>query len=392
MATCSICFDDCSVNPVFTPCIHMFCNKCMRKWLDTKKDSRKIPCPVCNFDISELVDDLHIPSDAPLMEEVSDDELIPPPIGFIYMDGGLHRINETDPNFRASHGIPDISVSIALRDAWERISNANFPSFSADHDGEEINRIPDISVVSTAARAELEQLRNNEPFSTFSAARGGDELNIGHFYDSMRSNARDDRDAQNNSDEPARPNNPLFDLDEPASDAQDTQDAQNRNTEYVDRVLYLNDTEARLNAREAFLNAIENRLNAREALLNDRESELNHRETEIKDHERQMLYLHMQAVHANRKESAAVRRVNEVLSSLPNNTNLSLPRTELKINTDVTYLDDSAAATPIELIDDNSPPLLIPATSIRHSRITSSANTDTQLNKMANAVSRSAPS
>ena len=49
MATCNICFDDCSLdNTIKTPCGHTFCNSCLTQWL-----LKKTTCPSCRHPIGE---------------------------------------------------------------------------------------------------------------------------------------------------------------------------------------------------------------------------------------------------------------------------------------------------------------------------------------------------
>ncbi len=51
---CNICLEEDIKDPVFTPCIHGFCNECISKWLSEKKQYMRIPCPVCKYNIAEL--------------------------------------------------------------------------------------------------------------------------------------------------------------------------------------------------------------------------------------------------------------------------------------------------------------------------------------------------
>jgi hypothetical protein len=50
---CNVCFEDLE-NPIYTPCAHAYCQGCISRWIDEKKYERKIPCPVCRSDISEM--------------------------------------------------------------------------------------------------------------------------------------------------------------------------------------------------------------------------------------------------------------------------------------------------------------------------------------------------
>ena len=51
---CNICLEEVK-DIVFTPCIHGFCSSCLNTWLANNKTKSKIPCPICKYDISELV-------------------------------------------------------------------------------------------------------------------------------------------------------------------------------------------------------------------------------------------------------------------------------------------------------------------------------------------------
>lgn len=68
---CNICLEDID-NPVFTPCIHGFCDECISKWINEKKQFANIPCPVCKYNISDLAG----PRDESKLFTDDDDEAI----------------------------------------------------------------------------------------------------------------------------------------------------------------------------------------------------------------------------------------------------------------------------------------------------------------------------
>ena len=77
MAKCNICFDDGITNPIFTPCIHGFCQECILKWIVEKQHMLVIPCPVCKYDISELAgyrDRGSLYTEEPINEAMFNDE------------------------------------------------------------------------------------------------------------------------------------------------------------------------------------------------------------------------------------------------------------------------------------------------------------------------------
>ncbi len=86
MAKCNICFEENLKEPIFTPCIHGFCQDCMAKWLVEKKHRRVIPCPVCKFDIAAIAgirDESELFSDeegaiVEMMENIGNEEDHPP--------------------------------------------------------------------------------------------------------------------------------------------------------------------------------------------------------------------------------------------------------------------------------------------------------------------------
>jgi len=52
---CSICISEVQ-DPVFTPCIHGFCRKCITGWIKENESKNRIPCPLCKHDISSLME------------------------------------------------------------------------------------------------------------------------------------------------------------------------------------------------------------------------------------------------------------------------------------------------------------------------------------------------
>ena len=54
--SCNICFSDEPINPITTPCTHLFCFKCIKEWIH-----HKINCPCCRrkFDINEVLEYYH---------------------------------------------------------------------------------------------------------------------------------------------------------------------------------------------------------------------------------------------------------------------------------------------------------------------------------------------
>ena len=54
--SCNICFSDEPINPITTPCSHLFCFKCIEEWMH-----HKINCPCCRrkFDINEVLEYYH---------------------------------------------------------------------------------------------------------------------------------------------------------------------------------------------------------------------------------------------------------------------------------------------------------------------------------------------
>lgn len=54
---CHVCFDEITEDLQFTPCIHSFHGKCLEPWIRMNIQTRPIPCPVCKYDISDLLGD-----------------------------------------------------------------------------------------------------------------------------------------------------------------------------------------------------------------------------------------------------------------------------------------------------------------------------------------------
>ena len=54
--SCNICLTNEPINPITTPCKHMFCFKCIEEWMH-----HKINCPCCRrkFDINEVLEYYH---------------------------------------------------------------------------------------------------------------------------------------------------------------------------------------------------------------------------------------------------------------------------------------------------------------------------------------------
>ena len=54
--SCNICLTNKPINPITTPCKHMFCFKCIEEWM-----YHKINCPCCRrkFDINEVLEYYH---------------------------------------------------------------------------------------------------------------------------------------------------------------------------------------------------------------------------------------------------------------------------------------------------------------------------------------------
>lgn len=106
--TCSICFEEIEKSQLlFTPCIHVYHEDCLIPWIEEKKNTDSIPCPVCKYDISELITEAKQP-DTP-----------------IYM----HENNTVIPRVAIYTEIPSLSLSFTtIRMSFS--SNPRIPSTS----------------------------------------------------------------------------------------------------------------------------------------------------------------------------------------------------------------------------------------------------------------------
>jgi len=54
--SCNICLTNKPINPIITPCTHLFCFKCIKEWMN-----HKINCPCCRrkFNINEVLEYYH---------------------------------------------------------------------------------------------------------------------------------------------------------------------------------------------------------------------------------------------------------------------------------------------------------------------------------------------
>jgi hypothetical protein len=149
---CAICMDVLDKNHMFTPCIHGFHEDCIMPWLESKKQFKLIPCPICKRDISILLG----PRDESYLYDNDEED------GTIDIEPLMAEFVGESPNRAYMRRGINRSSSVSLQDAFENML--------ADQKNNTFN---------TAAEVWISSLRNLTPtYRRIPASLGNQESTV----------------------------------------------------------------------------------------------------------------------------------------------------------------------------------------------------------------------